>query len=166
MALVVENGSLVTGANSFVSVAEARAFAAARASNLPESDEAVEAAAVVAADFLETFAARFKGSKVDPEIQALTWPRKDVVLDGWAVPITTIPQALKNAQCQLIIEAANGLDLMPTGTGREIIREKIDVIETQYQPGAGGSPQPFLTKALAFLEPLLSTGAGLRVERF
>jgi hypothetical protein len=167
MALVIENGSLVAGANSYVGVADARAFAEARASNLPVDDSEVEAALIVAMDYLESLRGEYQGKKVDPATQALQWPRTGVVLDGWQVPVDHIPQVLKFAQSQLAIEAAAGTDLMPTGDGREVIREKVDVLETEYAPGAGGAPQPYLAKVRAFLEPLISSGGfgGIKVIR-
>lgn len=164
MALVIENGSLVTGATSYVTVDAARAFAVARAATLPTPDGEVEALLIRAMDMLESFRDRFKGSKVDPATQALQWPRMDVVIDGWEVPVTHIPQELKNAQCQLAIEA-NLTDLMPTGDGRDVIREKIDVLETEYAPGSGGVAQPYFPKVQALLAPLLKSGGGLRVGR-
>lgn len=158
MALVVENGSLVAGANSFVTVAEARAYADARALTLPAEDPAVEAALIVATDYLESLGARFKGEKTDPENQELQWPRECVNIDGWDVPEDTIPKQLKNAQIQLAIENAAGVDLMPTGDGREVIRKKIDVLETQWAPGSGGNAQPVFAKVQALLAPLMTSG--------
>lgn len=169
MPLVIETGSVVTGANSFVSVSDARAFASARASTLPASDSAVEAALIGAKDYLETFRDRFQGAKVSPGVQPLQFPRKGVYLEGWDVPENVIPQLLKDAQCQLCLDsfdgAGNPVDLMPSGDGREVIREKVDVIETEYSPGAGGSPQPRFTKALHLISPLLRSGGALRVIR-
>ena len=170
MSLVIENGSLVAGANSFVSVAEARAYAEARASTFPANDTPgnakVEAALIVATDYLETFGADYKGRKVSPGVQALQWPRIGAVVDGYEIPVDVIPQELKNAQCQLCVEIANGLDVMPTGNGREVIRKKVDVLETEYAPGAGGAPQPILARVRALLSPLLSGGFGrLKVTR-
>lgn len=167
MALVIENGSLVAGANSYVSVADCRAYAAARQSTLPVDNTAVEAALIVAMDYLESLRADYQGSKVEPT-QALQWPRTGVVIDGTAWPADAIPPELRNAQCQLAIEGAAGTDLMPTSDGRELIREKIDVLENEWAPGSGGiNPQPIFTKVRAFLAPLLSAGGsgGLRVTR-
>jgi hypothetical protein len=50
---------------------------------------------------------------------------------------------------------------MPTGSGKEVIRKKIDVIETEYAPGSGGAVQPVLSKVRAFLSPLMLSGAGM-----
>ena len=151
MALVIENGSLVLGANSFVDVAAVRTYANARAANsLPADDitgnAAIEAACIIAVDYLESFRDEYKGTKVDPATQTLQWPRRGALLDGWELPITTIPELLKNAQCQLVIEYLAGVDLTPTGNGKEIIREKVDVIETQYAEGTNTNSQPYFTK--------------------
>ena len=164
MPLVIENGSLVAGANSYVSVADARAYAEARASTLPVDDAAIEAALFVAMDYLESLRAEYQGSKVSPGVQALQWPRTGVVIDGWDVPIDFIPSELKFAQIQLATESANGTDLMPTGDGREVIREKVDVLETEWAPGAGGAAQPIFAKVRAFLAPLLNTGGLGRIK--
>jgi len=158
MPLVIEDGSLVANANSYVSVADARAYAEARASNFPTNDAEGEAALIVAMDYLESLRGEYQGSKVSPGVQSLQWPRTGVVIDGWDVPYTFIPSELKFAQIQLAIESANGTDLMPTGDGREVIREKIDVLETEWAPGSGGAAQPIFAKVQAFLAPLLNSG--------
>lgn len=163
MALVIEDGSLVAGANSFVTVAEVRAFAEVRASTLPVADGDVEAACIRAMDYINAFRDKFKGIKVAAS-QALQWPRVGASVDGFELAQTEIPGVLKDAQCQLAVDAA-ALDLQPSGDGREVIREKVDVLETEYRPGAGGNPQPALTKARAMLEPLLRSGGGLAVGR-
>ena len=158
MSLVIEEGSVVEGASSYVGIAEVRAYATARASALPSDDATLEAAIVRAADYLESLGHSYKGDKADPLNQCLQWPRIFVDFNGVPFPPNVIPRELKSAQCQAAIEAAGGLDLMPTGDGREVIHEKVDVIETDYSPGSsGGSPQPRLVKVLAILSPLLRT---------
>lgn len=153
------------GANSFVSVADAREFASSRALTLPDDDSAIEAALIVATDYLESLRDKYQGRKVAPATQSLQWPRVGVKVDGWDVPSDHIPKELKAAQCHLAIESAAGLDLMPTGDGREVIREKIDVLETEYAPGAGGSPQPVFAKVEALLSPLLGGWGRLKSIR-
>lgn len=160
MALVIEDGSLVTGATSYVTVAEARAYASARGVTLPAVDGDVEQLAVKAIDYLEAQRARYQGSKVDAD-QDLQWPRVNVVIDGNEYPETSIPKVLKSAQCQLMIEAANGVDLMPTRTGGFVKKEKVDVIETEYSEKIGTGVQPDMTAVEALLAPLFNaTGSG------
>lgn len=164
MALVIENGSLVAGATSYVTVEAARAFAEARAATLPVDDGELESLLIQAADFLESYRDKFKGSKVDPSLQDLQWPRAGVNIDGYDFPEDEIPKQLIYAQCQLAIEA-NLTDLMPTGDGRDVIREKVDILETEYAPGSGGVAQPYFPKVDAFLAPLLKKTGGLSVGR-
>lgn len=166
MALVIEDGSLVTGANAFVTVAEVRAFAGARASTLAQDDPAIEKAVILAGDFVEALRGQFRGRKVTAD-QALQFPRLDLTVDGYPVAKDAIPKVLKDAQCQLALYVLAGTELQPSGNGREVIREKIDVLETEWKPGTGSNPQPALTKARALLAPLLSGGAfgGLTVGR-
>lgn len=168
MPLIIEDGSLPIGANSFVTVAEVRAFAALRASTIPANDPAgdaaIEAAAIKAVDFIEALRNQFKGTKAT-QVQDLCFPRHGMTVDGFIVSPDEIPKVLRSAQCQLALDVLAGVDLQPSGDGREKIREKIDVLETEWKPGSGANPQPGLTKARALLAPLLSTGGGLTVSR-
>ncbi len=164
MPLVIEDGSLPLGANSFVTVAEVRAFATLRASTFSATDEAIETAAILAMDYINALRGQFKGSKATVG-QSLLFPRVGLTVDGFAVAENAIPQILKDAQAQLAVDALAGTDLQPSGDGREVIREKVDVLETEWKPGGGSNPQPALTKARALLAELLKTGGGLLVSR-
>lgn len=169
MPLIIEDGSGIAGANSFATVAEARAYGSARGLVFPALDATVEAALVNAADFLETFQARYKGSKTDAA-NALAWPRKGVFLYSSATefPNDEIPTLLKNAQCQLAFDATS-TTLQPSYVGQEVKRKKVDVLEIEYAETGTGSATvtPQFKKAEAMLEPLLNTSAGfaLRTRR-
>lgn len=151
MPLTIENGSSVAGANSYVSVTEARAFAAARASTLPDDDAAVEGLLVQATDYLDTLA--FVGTR-RVATQPLAWPRSSVTLYGAALADDSIPPQLKNAQMQLAIDAVAG-PLQESTDGRIVTKEQVDVIVTEYAEGSTGGQRVF-RKALDFLAPLLS----------
>ena len=157
MPLVIEDGSGIAGANSYASVAEARAYATARGLSLPAADAEVEKALVLACDKLESY--RYKGNKTS-EDNALEWPRADVFIGAAteALADDAIPAKLLQAQCQLAYEASKGTDLMPTGTGREVIATKVDVIETKYAQRDSGSISTEFNKAEALLAPLLASG--------
>lgn len=157
MALVVETGLLVPAAVSYVTAAEARAYAAARGITLSASDAIVEPLLVQAMDYLDRYEDDYQGSRVDVT-QALPWPREGVYLLGELFASDAIPAALKKAQMQLAIDASNG-DLQPTGSGREIVRQKVDVIETEYAKTGSGSVTREFNKAFDILKPLLKTGA-------
>lgn len=162
MALIVEDGSIVVGANSYVSAAEIAAYAAARGIVLP--DDGVDALAVEAFDYIESFGPKFAGEKVTPN-QRTQWPRKGVVVDGYYLPLNEIPWQLKNAQIQAAIEASTTELFSNPSSG--VKREKIDVIEVEYQDGdsqTGGIAS--LPRVESFLSLLFGRSGGrVRVVR-
>lgn len=166
MPLIIEDGTIIEGANSYATVAQARAYATARGLSLPTADGAVESALVLACDKLQSY--RYKGSQVSPATQPLVWPRSEVYFDGEDTPLdaATIPACLISAQCQFAFEASGGTDLQPTGTGQEVILEKVDVIETHYQPRQSGTVQPEFNKAESILAPILQNGSGLSLRAY
>lgn len=152
MALIIENGTNVANANSYVALIEARAYATARGKTLPVDDAALESQLIQAMDYLESYRDKYKGSKTS-ETQSLQWPRCDVWIDAFLFPYNAIPQLLKNAQSQLAIELHNGVSIMPNFTDGLVKREKVDVIEVEYSETSLSS-QPQLTVVNKLLQPL------------
>lgn len=155
--LVVEDGSVVPGANSFATVAQARLFAATRGQTLPVDDDALEILLVRAADYLGALEPRFQGQRLDPAAQSLCFPRCGVLLFGQELAHDVIPVCLVQAQCSLAVQA-NTVDLLPAQVGRVVRREKLDVIETEYADDVV-SPVPSFPQVDALLAPLF-TGEG------
>lgn len=159
MPLIVEDGTGVAGANSYVSEAEAKAFASLRGLDFPAADADVAFALIQAMDYLEQFRDLFPGAPT-AATQALAWPRAD---SGGACLLranNVIPAALKNLQMQLAVDAYTIGELQPNSTGFAVAKEKIDVIEIEYATGgrlsaATLNPQPTLTKAQVWLDQLL-----------
>ena len=156
MALTIEDGSGVAGANSYIDVVAARTYAVARGLTLPAADGDVEALLIKSMDFIEAYRGDFQGLKT-AATNSLQWPRTGVTLDGYPLAEDAIPQVLKDAQAQLAVDAQNA-DLMPAGTGREVVMEQVDVVQVQYAETGDTNPQPIFTKAEALLKPLLKSG--------
>lgn len=108
MAIVIENGSIVTGANSYVSRTDAIAYAAARGVTLANA-AATDAILVKACDYLESFRSRFKGSLTELD-QPLAWPRSGASIEGYDWNDDEIPRQVIAAQCALIVEINAGAD--------------------------------------------------------
>lgn len=138
MALIVETGSIVPGANTYVSLADARVYAAARGVSLPESDAEAEIVVYKAMDYLESFDGRFKGLRVERD-QPLSWPRTDVEIEGWYWKYTEIPRQVINAQLSLVLEVNAGDDPRnpPANADLPVVRKRVEgAVEVEYaNPG-------------------------------
>lgn len=156
MSLILEDGTGLDNSNTYTTVLEVKAFAALRGVTLP-ADDALEILLIKAMDFIEAQRVRFSGSKATL-LQSLQFPRTGLILDGFLLPENTIPKILRDAQAQLVCDIAAGIDIQPNGTGREVIREKVDVIEREFAATGKGVLEPVLTKACALLEPLFEGG--------
>lgn len=154
MALIIEDGTGKDDATSFASVVETRAFAAARGfTTLPVADAEVEALLVKAGDYLASL--EFLGSKTS-RTQSLPFPRKGIVLDDEEVPDDEIPAEVKRAQMQLAMEGVT-VSLLPSATGRRVKKEKVDVLETEYEYLDDG--RPVFHQVLSWLSAWMAGGA-------
>lgn len=170
MALIIEDGTIVVGANSFVTAEEAMLYAESRNEVFETDDEKVEGLLLRAMDYIDTYRSKFSGKRVSA-VQSLLYPRTDSLVDGDEFPSDAIPRELKLAQMQLAVDAYNFGDLQPSTTGYAIAKEKVDVLEVEYAAGgrlSGNSPPatPSFPKADAWLEVLCgSTGSWLTTVR-
>ena len=108
MPFTVENGTGVTGANSYVSVAYADAYFTDRANGAWAANENKEGCLISATDYIEkVFARRFIGEMANAAF-SLSWPRNGA--DPYASNV--IPDRLMKAACEYALRAING-KLMP-----------------------------------------------------
>lgn len=160
MALTVEDGTIVTGADSYGTVAGLRTYAAARGATVPAADAACEVLMIKAMDVLENeFKGMYQGLKVN-NVQGLNWPRSGVVVDGYEVSYTSIPTNLINAQYAFAIEA-NLTDLMPNDDRKgAVISEKVEgAVEVHYSDRGKSLSTKAFAKPTAILRPLLKTNS-------
>lgn len=133
MSLIIEDGSIVPNANSYVTVDEIKTYADLRNIEYPYSDSDMEANAILAMDYLQ--AQCYKGGMVETT-QPLLWPRQYVYINNAEFPSDSIPTQLKNAQIELALAQANTSLLQDgTDTGDDVKREKVDNLETEYFEG-------------------------------
>ena len=109
MAIVVETGAGLGNANSYVSEADAVAYAADRGITLTEG-AALQANIIKAADYLNTWENSFPTVR-NVRTQRLSWPRRGAVIDGWIVQGNEVPQVVVECQCELILDLVAGIDL-------------------------------------------------------
>jgi hypothetical protein len=153
MALVVEDGSNVADADSYISLADAEAYYLTYqgvAWDATISDDLKEAAIRRAARYLD--AIWWKGERTNKREQAMAWPRYGATdCDGTLIASGVVPVEVVNANALLAFyEADNPNALDPTVTLNAIARrEKVDVIEVEYRDGpvTAESARPVVTAA-------------------
>jgi len=126
MAIIVEDGSIVAGADSYVSVADYETWATARGIDFDSG--LVESQILRAMDYIETL--RFIGQK-STKTQPLQFPRVGVVVDGYELDYNEIPQQLNKAVYESIKAESEGLSQL-ANVERKTLREKVGAIEVQY----------------------------------
>lgn len=129
MAIIVEDGSIVDGANSYVTEAELVAYASARGITLVGNTEQL---LIIAMDYIESL--DYKGIKRKEE-QPLQWPRFDVVVDGYYLDIDEIPKLLKEGLMETAIATDAGND-PAQDVPRETRKEKVGPLEVEYATGS------------------------------
>ncbi len=151
MTILVEDGTIVSGANSYISTTGLTAYATARGISLVSGAETL---LIQAMDWLEQQS--FIGYK-QTATQNLQWPRYGVYIDGYYKEPTSIPQQLINGQCEiaLAIDAGNGplVNLEPA-----IKREKVGPLETEYMDGT--NQNTIVKKINNVLWKILAAGNG------
>ena len=81
---------------------------------------------------------QYKGVKTE-DAQELAWPRQYVYVDNVLLDSATVPSGIVKAQHVIALSIANGYDPLVT-IDRAVKREKVDVLEVEYQPNASHTP--------------------------
>ena len=166
MALVVEDGTGLEDANTYVSLSECTNYHTDRSNSGWIGEDAVKEAALIrATQYLDShYRRRFLGYR-GAEAQALEWPRYDVEDDNGYWLDGEIPRDLKYATCELALRALNGELLDDQDRGGAVRRVKVGEIETEYSESApAGTIYRFVDEILG---RLLSggSGGGVRIAR-
>lgn len=150
MTLIVENGNQIPNANSFVTDAEYQAYAIRKGLTVADTEWEREIQLFNAIDYITSKESCMQGYRVS-STQALLFPRTGVLLHGWVFSSNAIPSELKNAQMEA---AASGLALLTNTTNNNAKREKVDVLEVEYN-GSGKKETVNAQRVNVFLNPLM-----------
>lgn len=169
MALIVEDGTGLPNADSYVSLADADAYLAlyghAEWSAATDADAQVrkEVALRRATRFVDNLCQSGWIGRRFTSTQALDWPREGIVDElGHNWPVTKLPDALRHAVCELASRyfAGNAPDAdLPRGG--QVKRQKTDVLETEYFGNASSTTLlPVVVQLLSGLTLTSLTGFG------
>ncbi|MGY2048907.1 DnaT-like ssDNA-binding protein [Methylobacterium sp. JK268] len=165
MPLIVEDGSGLPSAESYVSVAASDAYHAARANTGWAGDDAIKEAALRrATEFLDSlFEGRWIGR---PAIrgQGLCWPRQRAYDAGLTLlPANIVPRGVIRATCEAALrELQSPGSLQPdVHPGERIVSETVGPLSVEYgDQGVGGDVLPVVTIVNRLVAPLLRSVAG------
>ena len=142
MSLTVEDGTGVTGAESYVSVADADAYWAARTHNslaatwTAGTTATKEGALREASDYLDASFSQYYRGKRAGRVQGLEWPRTDANDDS-GYPLPALPAELVKATYELAARALSAPLVADLARGGKVKRERVEgAIEVEYTDGA------------------------------
>lgn len=167
MALVVEDGSGVAGANSYADAAALKAYATARNWDVSgRTDPQLEGDLLNAMDLIESQV--YRGDKT-ASTQALQWPRTDYWVCTDTVATSLLPPDIALAQIVTALEIGKGFDPMATtapGDERVVTEETVGPITTKYAtPNAGALLTPIIRRADRYLDPWRASASGFSAVR-
>lgn len=154
MALIVEDGTGLASAESYASVAEAKAYWTARVPKFGDisalSDVTIEGALREATQYIDG-RYRFRDVRL-LTTQALSFPRSAAAVDYDGQPIPALPARVKSSTIELAFVASDGTDLLPASDRGGLIKsETIGPLSTTYMDSA--PPGPAYLTVDNFLRP-------------
>ncbi len=153
MTLIVEDGTGLATAQSYVSLVEANTYHQLYASAAWNADDYQKEVALRRATQYLDASYEWHGRKRNRK-QALGWPRcwaEDTVED-LCIDTDVIPSKVKDATCVLALSALTGALLTPIESDSRVIRERIGEIEVEYDETRSYIPDyPFLLRRLSGL---------------
>lgn len=166
MALIIEDGTNVAGADAYASVADCSAWADEYwDGSLSGSTSKKEAAIRRAVTYLNGL--KWKGKRTYGRDQSLAWPRSGVTdCEGISIASDEIPAELIFAQHVLArVEFQKPGALSPSVNLSEVVkREKVDVIEVEYDTsrmqGNADALRKIVTMAMDEIACLLAVQPG------
>lgn len=142
--LIVEDGSIVADANSYIAYDYALAYHALRGNSAwaAASDADQQYAIIRATQAVDSvYKGKWKGNPTEYGTQELEWPRSGVIVGSTSIDDDVIPAAIKKAVCEAALrELASPNSMTPDlERGGEIKRVKADVVEVEYMDGANST---------------------------
>lgn len=156
--LIVEDGSGKSDADSYVSLADARAMAVKFGWALPDEDTEAESALRNGASYIDLQESFLCGSRVSAE-QELAYPRIGVSVNGFPVSSDSIPKQVIKAQVAAAVEYGKGTDVRASSDGRITTHEEVvGAVVVEYANNGATGATVTITAAMDALRPLICGG--------
>ena len=153
--LIIEDGSNVAGANSYVTDAQYISYAASRGLTIGSDSVSREIELIRSMDYLFSREEGLQGMQGERTTgtQENVYPRQNVYIRNIRFASDAIPIELKNAQMEGGI-AANTQSLLINSTSQNVAKEKLATLEVEYFSG-GSWENVRLDRVINYLKPLL-----------
>lgn len=166
MSLIVEDGTIVPGANSYATAAEATQYFADRGITITLAD----ADMITATDFIDTvYGNSFRGSLLDADTQSLLWPRTSFTdAYGRTYASGSVPELLKvsvyhaaklNLEGDSLLSDTNESNMLQSFT--KTVEGAVSKSETYFAP-VNRKKSSYIGKLLT---PLLAAATSGRLVR-
>jgi len=166
MALVVEDGSNVPGADSWVLRSEFIAYAAALGVTVPDTD-ASDVPLRKACKFIGQHEGRLLGGRVTRD-QSTAYPRVNLTINGWGWQSDEIPVTVKECQMEYALDIRDGFDPWNPAANPSLIkkRERVEgAVDVEYAVSdATGQSAIRASRADALLASLLEDTGFMSIE--
>lgn len=155
--IIVEDGTGLPNANSYIDVAFAKQYAQDRGIDLG-SDDVISQNLILAADYMGT-RGPFRGKVVSLE-QSLDFPRSGLRVHG--EQFTGVPQKVKNAQAQLLLDIKESGALLTTNRQYALKKRQLEGLVQEWAVGAYAQYKPGATHQLfdSLLSDYLTNSSG------
>lgn len=168
MAIIVEDGSIVPGANSFVALQDYIDYATTLGLDVDVNSQA-ESQLVSAAEFIK-IQTNLKGSLYNRD-QPLPYPRTGLVLEGWHWASNEIPRQVIQLQMTKAIEVFQGFSVITgenvsSSSGQIVKRERVEgAVEVEYETSGDNAVKVSSVSSSQALLSVLTTNSGLTLVR-
>jgi len=165
MTITVETGSIVTGANSYVSRADYISWALQYGVTIA-SAEAADVELRKAAEFIGAHEEKLKGTKTTRN-QPLAFPRNGIILEGFSWASTEIPWQLITCQLAIALDIHAGMDpYNPSpNPNRAKKSERVEgAVTVEYFGTNGGTKMGRSSSSTALLNCLLRNNGLFLIE--
>lgn len=161
MVLTVEDGSIVSGADSYITLSAARTFLSSVGLSLATVD--ADAEVQLRKAFYHIEAMNFLGSVTDTA-QLTQFPRKDIVRYGVALPDNAIPPEISRAQAYIAAAIQSGVSVDVAGASPiQTASQKVGELEVSYFKEPAYTPTR-IPAAQNLLKNFLATRSGVVVR--
>jgi hypothetical protein len=165
--IIVETGQIISGANSFVDLPNARTQIEALGLTLDADDEKAKAQLTQGYYQLKrSYQSRLKGQLANQE-QTGIFPRLYVEANGFKVDSNAIPQDVINAQLAYADSINRGADLNQTAKVQEVSSESLDGVGSKtYKSGSSSRTTPLVPAVTQWLQPYMKPNGLTRDDYF